>query len=74
MAEITLKYNLLNKTAKKEVLDFMDFLLSKQKKNKKKEISSYKKKILNVSTWTDSDLKIFQESRGLFNQWKIDEW
>lgn len=74
MAEITLKYNLLNKTAKKEVLDFMDFLLSKQKKNKKKEISSYKKKILNVSTWTDSDLKIFQESRGLFNQWKIEEW
>ena len=68
MAEITLKYKLLNKTAKKEVLDFMDFLLSKQKKNKKKEISSYKKKILNVSTWTDSDLRIFQESRSLFNQ------
>ena len=74
MADITLKYSLLNKTAKQEINDFMDFLLSRQKRNKKSPISSYKKKILNVSTWTVLDLKIFQENKKLFNQWEIREW
>lgn len=74
MADIILKYNLLNKTARQEVNDFISFLLSKQKKNEKSSKSAYKKNILNVSTWTDSDLIIFQKNRNQFNQWKIQEW
>lgn len=74
MTDIAFKYSLLNKTAKQEVSDFMDLLLSRQKKKKGSLASSYKKKILNVSTWTDSDIKIFQENKLLFNQWKIQKW
>ena len=37
-------------------------------------ISDYKKKILSVSTWTDSDLKNFDDNQKLFNQWRVEEW
>ena len=55
MADIQLKYNLLDAASKKEVSDFVDFLLNKKKK-KTENISSYKKKILKVSSWTDEDI------------------
>jgi hypothetical protein len=74
MSDIVVKYNRLNKTARQEVNDFMDFLLSKQKPNKPNFLSNYKNKILNVSVWTDSDLKIFDQNQQLFNQWKVQEW
>jgi hypothetical protein len=54
MTDLALKYNLLDTTAKKEVLDFMDFLLTKATKSKKTINTSYKKKILKVSVWNDS--------------------
>ena len=53
MKDISVKYSLLNKKAKKEVNDFMDFLLYKQKGEKKTSLSAYKKKILHVSTWSE---------------------
>ena len=74
MSDIVVKYNRLNKIARQEVNDFMDFLLSKQKTNKSIFLTSYKNKILNVSIWSDSDLKIFDENRKLFNQWRVQEW
>ena len=73
MSDILSKYNLLDKAARKEVLDFIDLLLSK-KKAKKKSLSAYKEKILSVSTWTDEELKVFDENRKFFNQWKTEEW
>lgn len=51
MSDISIKYSLLNKTAKQEILDFIDFLLSKGKTEKQTSLSAYKKKILQVSTW-----------------------
>lgn len=74
MNDILLKYSLLDKTAKREVLDFMDFLLSKKRTIKKKPSSDYKKKILTVSTWTETDLKIFDENQKQFDQWKVEKW
>ena len=74
MSEIVLKYNRLNKTARQELNDFMDFLLSKQKRDKPFFLPTYKKKILNVSVWSDSDLQIFDENQKLFNQWRVLEW
>lgn len=74
MSDIVVKYNRLNKTARQEVNDFMDFLLSKQKTNKHNFLSTYKNNILNVSIWTDSELKIFDQNQKLFNQWNIQEW
>ena len=74
MSDIVVKYNRLNKTARQEVIDFMDFLLSKQKISKSNFLTPYKNKILNVSNWTDADLKIFDENQKLFNQWRVQEW
>ena len=74
MNDIALKYRLLDKNGRKEVNDFMDFLLSRRKINKSKQIKSYKKRILTVSTWTDEDLKVFKKNAESFNNWKIEEW
>ena len=74
MSEIVVKYNKLDKTARQELNDFMDFLLSKQKITNPTLLSTYKNKILNVSVWTDSDLKVFDENQKLFNNWNVQEW
>ena len=74
MSEIVVKYNKLDKTARQELNDFMDFLLSKQKITNPTLLSTYKNKILSVSVWTDSDLKVFDENQKLFNNWKVQEW
>jgi hypothetical protein len=74
MSEIVVKYNRLNKTARQELNDFMDFLLSKQKSDHPNFLTTYKNKILNVSVWSDSDLKIFDENQRLFDQWKVQQW
>lgn len=72
MTDIILKYNLLNKNAQREVNDFLDFLLSKQKSQKTN--MDYKIKINAVSTWSDSELAVFKNNQSLFNQWRIEEW
>ncbi len=59
MTDITLKYNLLDNSSKREVLDFMDYLLYKKPKAIKNTTSEYKKKILKVSVWSDKDCKAF---------------
>ncbi len=38
---------------------------------KTNNLKSYKKKILNVSVWTEEDLEVFQENKKLFNKSKI---
>lgn len=72
MSDLILKYNSLSKTAQKEVDDFLDFLLSKQKSQKTN--LDYKIKIHAVSTWSDSDLAVFRKNQKLFNKWRIEEW
>ena len=74
MNAIVYKYSKLNNTAKQELNDFMDFLLSKQKNTNSQFILAYKKKILNVGVWSDDDLNIFEENNKLLNQWKVPEW
>ncbi len=75
MADIVLKYSLLNNGARKQVNDFLDFLLQKQKKKGGNSLSSYKKKILGVATWSDSDIEVFQMNQKLFNSsWRPEKW
>lgn len=75
MADIVLKYSLLSNNARKEVNDFLDFLLQKQRGKKNHSLSSYKKKILGVTTWSDSDIEVFQENQKLFNStWRPEKW
>jgi hypothetical protein len=74
MTDLALKYNLLDTSAKREVLDFMDFLLTKKTKIKKSAKSDYKKKILKVSVWSDSDIDLMIQNQQKLNQWKAQDW
>ena len=74
MSDISIKYNLLDKSSRQEINDFIDFLLSKKKPQKAAPLSNYKKNILSVSTWEDADFKVFKENEALFNNWRIEEW
>ncbi|MFC6099700.1 hypothetical protein [Olivibacter domesticus] len=73
MSDIQLKYNLLDAASKREVSDFVDFLLNKKKK-KTESISSYKKKILKVSSWTDEDIAKIEEAQKHMNNWTPLQW
>ena len=74
MADIVLKYSLLNNNARKQVNDFLDFLLQKQREKRGNSLSSYKKKILGVSTWSDSDIEVFHVNQKLFNSsWRLEK-
>ena len=74
MTDLLSKYKLLDNSEKKEVNDFLDFLLHKQKMKPNSSLSNYKKKILKVSTWSDADFMVFKKNQSLFNQWKVEEW
>jgi len=74
MDNSVLKYNLLGPFEKKEVGDFIDFLFSKKKKLSKHKPTGYKNKILSVSTWNETDIKVFEENKNQFNQWQQAAW
>ena len=69
-----LKYDMLSPFEKKEARDFIEFLFSKKKVSDKEELTKYKSKILAVSTWTDEDLKIFEDNKNHINQWLPPTW
>jgi hypothetical protein len=74
MTDLALKYNLLDSSSKREVQDFMDFLLTRETKQKKTAKSDYKKKILKVSVWSDSDIDLIIQNQQKFSQWKAQDW
>ncbi len=74
MTDLVLKYNLLSKSARQEVSDFIDFLLTKNSTKGQTDLSEYKKKILKVSTWNESDIQVIIDNQQKFNQWKAQEW
>jgi len=74
MNDLVSKYNSLEATAQKEVNDFVEFLLSRQKKKPAKKLSDYKKKILAVSVWSASDVKGLKKGQKLFDKWTAKEW
>jgi hypothetical protein len=40
----------------------------------KLNLKTYKEKIADVSTWTDNDLKVFDETKGAFENLKPQQW
>lgn len=74
MSELILKYNLLNTTAQQQVQDFIDFLLTKNKKQQPKNHQNYKQKILQVSVWDDADLQHLEAAQKTMTQWTMQEW
>jgi hypothetical protein len=74
MSDISTKYNNLDKVAKQELDDFLDYLLSRQRNSKQNPIEEYKQRILSVSTWDENDCNVFEENRKTMNQWTIQNW
>ena len=74
MSDFAIKYSKLDKTRRQELNDFLDFLLSRQKNDKKNILPGYKKKILSVSKWSDEDCRLIEKNQKAFSQWKIQEW
>lgn len=75
MGDLLSKFELLDNEGKQQLLDYLDFLLSKKKKKAKKfDYEAYRKKILTIGTWSDEDIAPIEEARKLMNNWKIQEW
>ncbi|MCB0562653.1 MAG: hypothetical protein KDD09_27065, partial [Phaeodactylibacter sp.] len=75
MEEILLKFEKLDSFRKQELLDFLEFLLNKQAEPAEaRSYSTYKKRILEVSAWSDEEIDVFEENRKKFSQWQALEW
>ncbi|HBC74146.1 MAG TPA: hypothetical protein DC017_04630 [Candidatus Wallbacteria bacterium] len=55
----------LSKRAKLEAYDFIDFLL---KKRRKKKTDDLRKKILDVSIWSENDIKSIEKAKKGINK------
>jgi hypothetical protein len=64
---LTQKYKALADQDKKTVFDFIDFLSQKRKPEKKK---IDRKKLLEVSCWSDEDIKAIEDAGKLINKWQ----
>ena len=74
MDDLILRFGMLEPLKRQELLDFLDFLLSKQKKERKHIFKDYKEKLLQVSTWSKEDIKNMETEANKLNQWKAPEW
>jgi hypothetical protein len=74
MNNVQVKYEKLDPLAKKEVDDFIDFLLSKKSAKKPFDMADYKKKLLLAPTWPEEDIKELEENIKLFKSWDIEKW
>lgn len=72
MEDLVLKFNMLDENARKQINDFIDFLLSKNEK-KKSPPSEYYKRIQTVSQWSEDDVAYLHEIKNNYN-WKVEEW
>jgi hypothetical protein len=74
MGELLSKFELLDSESKQQLLDYLDFLVSKKKKKAKFDVEAYRESLLKVSVWSDEDIAPIEEARQLINQWKVKEW
>ena len=72
MGDLLSKFELLDAEGKQQVLDYLDFLLSKKKT--KFDVKAYRENLLKVGVWSDEDIAPIEEARQLINNWKVKEW
>ncbi len=73
MDNIALKYDLLDNSGKAQVRALIDFLFSKSKASKE-PLSAIRENLLQVSTWSEEDVRVFDETRQMMNNMKPGEW
>jgi hypothetical protein len=74
MNDLLVKYNALPLEGQKEVDDFLDFMLRRHKGKQNFDMKIWKEKIKTVSVWSEEEIKIFDDSKKYFSQWKPEEW
>ena len=74
MDELLMKFGLLDSLKQQEILDFIDFLLNKQEKERILNFKSYKEQILQVSTWSEEDIAVIETNSKRLDQWQAPEW
>jgi hypothetical protein len=63
------KFEVLPESDQQEVADFIDILLQKSPSRKKK---LDKTKLLEISQWTDEDIKAIGEAGKEINKWQLE--
>jgi ribulose kinase len=73
MSELLLKFNQLNDFQRQEVMDFLDFLLTKENQ-KQQNAANYQQKIQEVPVWEEEadDTYNFFDSAGLMENRDMD--
>jgi hypothetical protein len=76
MGEILSKFELLDTQDKQQLLDYLDFLLSKKDKKRpeKFDYKAYRERILVLGIWSDEDIAVLNEARQNLNNMKIGGW
>jgi hypothetical protein len=72
MDNIALKYSFLDSFSKQEVMDFIDFLLTKNR-NKTQNTSEYQQQLLSISAWDEESLQIIEQNNHL-KSWEAKTW
>ncbi|MEL7122880.1 MAG: hypothetical protein AAFO07_25760 [Bacteroidota bacterium] len=74
MKDLIIKINQLEPLARKELFDFLDFLLFKQRKEELGNKEEYQNDLLEVSVWSEDDIKDIEEAQKQMKTWRIEEW
>jgi hypothetical protein len=62
-----LKFESLSERAKREVTDFMEFLVRRRKPGR---VKINKSKLLEISCWNDEDIKAIENAGKEINKWQ----
>ncbi len=75
MEELLEKHQKLDPAHQQELLAFANKLLLEEKLSQSKgNLSEYKKRILEVSVWSEEDVKQIEGYFKKYGQWKAPEW
>lgn len=70
------KFELLDNERQKQLLNFLDFLLSQQKSKHVEAFNydAYRNKILSIGEWSDADVSVIEGVTKEINNWQVQEW
>jgi len=75
MNELMQTFNQLSESQQKLLLAYADGLLLQQKAKKDDgDLTIWKEKILNVSTWSEGDITALEENIKGMDNWKAPQW
>ena len=70
------KFELLDNERQKQLLNFLDFLLSQQKSKQVEAFNydAYRNQILAIGEWSDEDVSVIEGVTKEINNWQVQEW